>query len=62
MTVQLLVNGQPQADARLSTLPPQLPTLEEKPFTVLLGSAANGRTLRVPWARSAQLPSARALM
>ena len=38
MTVQLLVNGQPQADARLTTLPPQLPTLEEKPFTVLLGS------------------------
>jgi hypothetical protein len=59
MTVQLLVNGQPQADARLSTLPPQLPTLEEKPFTVLLGSCfckredaegAVGRTY-------AQLPS-----
>jgi hypothetical protein len=38
MIVHLLVNGQPQADARLSTLPSQLPTLEEKPFTVLLGS------------------------
>jgi hypothetical protein len=59
MTVQLLVNGQPQADARLSTLPPQLPTLEGKPFTVLLGSCfckredaegAVGRTY-------AQLPS-----
>jgi hypothetical protein len=38
MTVQLLVNGQPQADASLTTLPPHLPTLAEKPFTVLLGS------------------------
>ena len=38
LMVQLLVNGQPQADARLTTLPPRLPTLEEKPFTVLLGS------------------------
>jgi hypothetical protein len=38
MTVQLLVNGQPQADARLTTLPSQLPTLAEKPFIVLLGS------------------------
>jgi hypothetical protein len=38
MAFQLLVNGQPQADARLMTLPPQLPTLAEKPFIVLLGS------------------------
>lgn len=38
LTVQLLANGQPQADASLMTLPSQLPTLEEKPFTVLLGS------------------------
>jgi hypothetical protein len=36
--VQLLVNGQPQADARLTTLPTHLPSLDEKPFTVLLGS------------------------
>ncbi len=38
LSVQLLVNGQLQADARLTTLPDHLPTLEEKPFTVLLGS------------------------
>jgi hypothetical protein len=38
LPVQLLVNGQPQADARLTTLPDHLPTLAEKPFTVLLGS------------------------
>jgi hypothetical protein len=38
LPVQLLVDGQPQADARLTTLPDHLPTLEEKPFTVLLGS------------------------
>jgi hypothetical protein len=59
LSVQLLVNGQPQADARLTTLPLHLPTLAEKPFTVLLGSCfckredaegAVGRTY-------AQLPS-----
>ena len=59
LRVQLLVNGQPQADARLTTLPSELPTLAEKPFTVLLGSCfckredaegALGRTY-------AQLPS-----
>jgi hypothetical protein len=38
LAVQLLVNGQPQADARLTTLPTHLPSLDEKPFTVLLGS------------------------
>jgi hypothetical protein len=38
LPVQLLVNGQPQADACLTTLPDHLPTLDEKPFTVLLGS------------------------
>jgi hypothetical protein len=38
MTLHLLVDGQPRADARLSTLPSPLPTLEEKPFTVLLGA------------------------
>ena len=38
LPVQLLVNGQAQAEARLTTLPDHLPTLDEKPFTVLLGS------------------------
>ena len=38
LALQLLVNGQPQADAGLTTLPSQLPTLAEKPFIVLLGS------------------------
>jgi hypothetical protein len=38
LAVQLLVNGQSQADARLTTLPTHLPSLDEKPFTVLLGS------------------------
>ena len=38
LTLQLLANGQPQANASLATLPTQLPTLEEKPFTVLLAS------------------------
>ena len=38
LTLQLLANGQPQANASLTTLPTQLPTLEEKPFTVLLAS------------------------
>jgi hypothetical protein len=38
LPVQLLVDGQPLADARLTTLPDHLPSLEEKPFTVLLGS------------------------
>jgi hypothetical protein len=38
LPVQLVVNGQPQADARLTTLPSHLPGLAEKPFTVLLGS------------------------
>jgi hypothetical protein len=38
LTLQLLSSGQPQADASLTTLPLQLPTLADKPFTVLLGS------------------------
>ena len=38
LAVQLLVNGQRQADASLTTLPADLPRLDEKPFTVLLGS------------------------
>jgi hypothetical protein len=38
LAVQLLVNRRPQADARLTTLPDHLPTLDDKPFTVLLGS------------------------
>jgi hypothetical protein len=38
LPVRLLVNNQPQADARVTTLPAQLPTLGDKPFTVLLGS------------------------
>jgi hypothetical protein len=38
LAVNLLVNERPQAEARLTTLPDHLPTLDEKPFTVLLGS------------------------
>jgi hypothetical protein len=38
IALQLLVNGQRRADARLMTLPSQLPTLAGKPFIVLLGS------------------------
>lgn len=38
LPVRLLVNGQPQAEARLTTLPAHLPTLDDKPFTVFLGS------------------------
>jgi hypothetical protein len=38
LPVRLLVNDRPQADARVTTLPAQLPTLADKPFTVLLGS------------------------
>jgi hypothetical protein len=32
LPVQLLVNGQAQAEARLTTLPDHLPTLDEKPL------------------------------
>jgi hypothetical protein len=38
LAVNLLVHGKLQAEARLTTLPDHLPTLDEKPFTVLLGS------------------------
>jgi hypothetical protein len=38
LPVQLLVHEQPHAEARLTTLPAHLPTLDEQPFTVLLGS------------------------
>jgi hypothetical protein len=38
LPVRLLVNDRPQAKARVTTLPAQLPTLADKPFTVLLGS------------------------
>jgi hypothetical protein len=38
LPVQLLVHEQPHAEARLTTLPDHLPTLDEQPFTVLLGS------------------------
>jgi hypothetical protein len=38
LSLRLFVNGEPQADAKLMTLPARLPGLEEKPFTVLLGS------------------------
>lgn len=36
--VTLHVNGEPRASARVTTLPARLPTVDEKPFTVLLGS------------------------
>jgi hypothetical protein len=60
LPVQLLVHDQPRAAARLTTLPAHVPTLDEQPFTVLLGSCfclredaegAVGRTY-------AQLPAA----
>jgi hypothetical protein len=37
-SLQLLLNGEPKADGKVTTLPDRLPALDEKPFTVLLGS------------------------